>query len=1482
MRLSINTRRALGRVVLLAGALLLSVPAFAAPAALCDGIVCDDQNPCTDDTCNPADGRCVFTNNDANACSDGNLCTTDACVSGACVGSPVTCNDSNPCTTDTCNTSTGCVFTNNTLACSDGNACTTGDVCGGGSCQPGSATICDDSNVCTTDTCNTSTGCVFTNNTVTCSDGNACTLGDVCGGGTCHPGTPKTCNDGNVCTTDTCNTGTGACVFTNNTALCSDGNPCTTGDTCAGGSCQPGSAVVCTDNNACTDDSCNVSNGQCVFTNDNTNNCTDNNRCTTDACVSGSCVSTAVSCDDGNPCTDDSCNTNNGTCRHINNNTNACSDGNGCTTDACVSGVCVGTPSVVCNDQNACTDDACNPATGFCVFTNDNTNACNDGNACTSDACVSGTCVGTPSVNCNDGNACTDDACIPATGQCAHTSNNANPCSDGSRCTTDLCVSGVCVGTPSVFCDDGNPCTDDACNPANGLCVFTNDNAHPCADGTACTTPACVAGACVCSVPLSLWTSSAYPAGLNFGTNMGLSWGDYDADGAIDVFNAYARNLWRNVAGASWQHVGDFSTSIPETERRYGSSFGDYDNDGLPDIAVSSRAPQYGDDKFHLLHNLGGGPNFTDVAGDVATVDVQPYGNAETLCWADVDGDRNLDLFVPEYPGTLGPGNFFLHNLGPTGPVGAYRFAEMSGPAGLDVPPDTERPEGAQFADVDFDGDVDLYANNTLYQNISAKGTPNFLALSESASGIGLRGYLDEGAMFFDYDLDGDLDLVVAYVDASVGVKIWENRGDGTFFAAESTIIDSRGTGLDLGMSAEDWDNDGDIDFTTREVFRRNMLVEDGTRHFTVEAHTIAPDKIDSALPAWGDWDGDGDLDCALGNWGKSGFLFENKLYNAATPLADRRYVRVRAVRDSAVAPRGLEVEYGASVEVRIVNRPDPFRRRKFVASSHGYLNQNQYTLQFGLPPRIGPGPDVAFDVFVDFPNAPTDGYWRVDKHVNPVLGAIDLGALSDREITVDRSGRVVIQGVAYDAIAGASPRLSTTTGGLALPGPGALSDPIATSNLNWYVGLAFDTLETTTPLSLREIIFDGQLADPVDCGAGPANLVLWDMTDVPPAIVAAGALLQTTSDRNRRSYFTTDIALAPGRKYRLVAHVSRYRMSPVAAPIEADGITVRGGALFDAPACSLDALAAASVDASSVPLAIRFAPAASGSCLGRPAAYCDDQNPCTADTCSPAGSCVHTNGGTAACDDANACTTADTCANGVCAGTAVNCNDGNVCTTDSCNPSTGCAHVNNTAMCNDGSLCTLSDVCSGGICVGTSPRNCDDGNPCTDDACNPATGCFSTTDDSNACSDSNLCTSADHCVAGVCTGTTVNCDDGVACTTDACGAAFGCVHTKFEVVNVRFTAKTTLSWNSLTGSAKYDVAAGVGSQLAVLGSGAGESCLVINQSNTSLTIAPTPAPGALFWYLVRAHNNSCGVGTYGFAYHPPAPAAERILTTCP
>ncbi len=175
-------------------------------------------------------------------------------------GSNSQCDDDNPCTDDVC-TAGVCQNTPNAASCDDGDACTTNDTCSGGVCAGGTPLSCDDGNVCTTDSCNPATGCVHTSNAGPCDDGNACTTSDTCSGGSCVGGPALVCGDGNACTDDTCNPASG-CIYTNNTAPCDDGNACTTGDACAGGICVGGAPLDCNDLDPCTADSCSA--GQCL------------------------------------------------------------------------------------------------------------------------------------------------------------------------------------------------------------------------------------------------------------------------------------------------------------------------------------------------------------------------------------------------------------------------------------------------------------------------------------------------------------------------------------------------------------------------------------------------------------------------------------------------------------------------------------------------------------------------------------------------------------------------------------------------------------------------------------------------------------------------------------------------------------------------------------------------------------------------------------------------------------------------------------------------------------------------------------------------------------------------------------------------------------------------------------------------------------------------------------------------------------------
>ena len=148
---------------------------------------------------------------DDSDCQENNACVAaGTCHEGTCLpGSPVVCDDQNACTNDTCDSVVGCVFENNANACDDGNACTSGDICLGGECAGGSAVTCDDGNSCTSDTCDPSSGCQFVAHSGECTDQGVCSASGSCENGMCQPGPALDCDDHDPCTADSCSSPVG-------------------------------------------------------------------------------------------------------------------------------------------------------------------------------------------------------------------------------------------------------------------------------------------------------------------------------------------------------------------------------------------------------------------------------------------------------------------------------------------------------------------------------------------------------------------------------------------------------------------------------------------------------------------------------------------------------------------------------------------------------------------------------------------------------------------------------------------------------------------------------------------------------------------------------------------------------------------------------------------------------------------------------------------------------------------------------------------------------------------------------------------------------------------------------------------------------------------------------------------------------------------------------------------------------------------------
>lgn len=333
-------------------------------------VLCPATNsPCVKPICQPLTGFCVAVaviEANGKACEDGDPCSVSSdCVNGKCVAkAPAVCDDNNVCTLDSCLAGVGCQIAPASAACDDSNPCTVLDACAGGVCV-GALMKCDDGNPCTNDFCQA--GLCKTNllNGAGCSDGNVCTQNDACNAGSCV-GTPVVCLAKNTCLAQVCEALAGCVAVDNNGKSCDDGDSCTAFDKCTGKICA-GVGKNCDDGNSCTSDSC--AGAVCLNLALVATPCDDGNPCTdADVCgIDGNCTGPQKLCSDDNACTFDSCQAPIG-CIFI-QKINGCDDGNPCTNDACDAMIgCVhqpGNEGKTCKGSTKCGDGSC----GSCGLT---------------------------------------------------------------------------------------------------------------------------------------------------------------------------------------------------------------------------------------------------------------------------------------------------------------------------------------------------------------------------------------------------------------------------------------------------------------------------------------------------------------------------------------------------------------------------------------------------------------------------------------------------------------------------------------------------------------------------------------------------------------------------------------------------------------------------------------------------------------------------------------------------------------------------------------------------------------------------------------------------------------------------------------------------------------------------------------------------------------------------------------------------------
>ncbi|MBI4917566.1 MAG: VCBS repeat-containing protein [Acidobacteria bacterium] len=280
-------------------------------------------------------------------------------------------------------------------------------------------------------------------------------------------------------------------------------------------------------------------------------------------------------------------------------------------------------------------------------------------------------------------------------------------------------------------------------------------------------------------------------AGLVGVSGASLAWGDFDADGDLDILltgytgSAYVSKIYRNDGGA-FVDVGAGLTGVA-----YGSvAWGDADNDGDLDILLTGPT---GTGRIAKVYRNDGGGAFADTGAALAGV---MYGCA---AWGDYDGDGDLDIL--------------LAGVAVWGEL-AKVYRNDGGGAFVDVgaPLQPLYYTAAAWGDYDGDGDLDILLTGwdldtrvpmtKLYRNDGGA----FVDIGAALSSVSLG-----SAAWGDCDNDGDLDILLTG-DSSSGSgyvsKVYRNDGGGVFVELDAWLA-----GVYRGSAAwGDVDNDGDLD----------------------------------------------------------------------------------------------------------------------------------------------------------------------------------------------------------------------------------------------------------------------------------------------------------------------------------------------------------------------------------------------------------------------------------------------------------------------------------------------------------------------------------------------------------------------------------------------------------------------------------------------------------------------------------------------
>jgi hypothetical protein len=327
-----------------------------------------------------------------------------------------------------------------------------------------------------------------------------------------------------------------------------------------------------------------------------------------------------------------------------------------------------------------------------------------------------------------------------------------------------------------------------------------------------------------------------------------LAWGDYDGDGDLDlaVGNWGGPNrLYRNDAGVLTS--SGWSSADPDNNTT-SLAWGDYDGDGDLDLAAGNwNLP-------NRLYRNDGGTLTTGAAWSSNETD-----NTTSIAWGDYDNDGDLDLGVGN---SDQPKRIYRNEGSPLSPSPILGWNPVSNPT-----------RSIAWGDVDNDGDLDLAVGN--YQQINLLYYNNNGTIASSPAWGSLEADYTTSVAWGDYDNDGYLDLAVG--NAGQPNRLYHNDGGVLSHGAVWSSTESDDT---TSLAWGDYDGDGDLDLAVGNYGQPNRLYRNDGIVGGVPLMTLvwSSDETDwTRSIAWGDYDGDGDLDLAVGNYGQPNRLYRNE-----------------------------------------------------------------------------------------------------------------------------------------------------------------------------------------------------------------------------------------------------------------------------------------------------------------------------------------------------------------------------------------------------------------------------------------------------------------------------------------------------------------------------------------------------------------------------------------------------------------------------